>query len=98
MDAPAGSAGAGYCLVSGAIAPIDPQAPAIRFQIALPANWNQKVVMLGGGGFEGTIARTSLRTRIIPIRASLRRWLGVTRSLRRMAVTRIREWWIPAPS
>ena len=54
--APAASkAGAAYCLVSGAIAPVDPQAPEIQFHVALPAAWNGKVVMLGGGGFNGVI-------------------------------------------
>jgi len=48
-------AGVGYCLVSGAIRPIDPQAPDIRFQVALPDAWNGKAVMLGGGGFNGAI-------------------------------------------
>ncbi len=50
-DAPGGA----YCLVSSLIAPIDPKASEIRFQVALPVTWNQKVVMFGGGGFEGTI-------------------------------------------
>jgi feruloyl esterase len=47
--------GVGYCLVSGRISPIDPQAPDIRFQVALPPAWNGKAVMLGGGGFNGVI-------------------------------------------
>jgi hypothetical protein len=59
--APAGVASgaasdAAYCLVSGAIAPVDAKASEIHFQIALPATWNGKMVMFGGGGFEGTIA------------------------------------------
>lgn len=44
-----------YCLVSGSIEPIDPKAPDINFQLALPANWNHKILMFGGGGFDGTI-------------------------------------------
>ena len=44
-----------YCLVSGEIAPVDPQAPNINFRIALPTNWNSKALMLGGGGFDGVI-------------------------------------------
>lgn len=52
-------AGAGaigeYCLVSGDIMPVDPTAPNIKFQVALPASWNSKAVMLGGGGFCGII-------------------------------------------
>ena len=44
-----------YCLVSGKIGPIDPKAPPIRFQVALPTAWNSKAVMKGGGGFDGMI-------------------------------------------
>ena len=44
-----------HCLLSGAIAPIDPEAPAIQFRIALPVAWNAKVLMLGGGGLDGVI-------------------------------------------
>jgi hypothetical protein len=40
---------------SGKIAPVDPTAPNILFQVGLPESWNQKVVMFGGGGFDGTI-------------------------------------------
>lgn len=44
-----------HCLVTGAIDPVDPAAPAILFRIALPADWNGKALMLGGGGLDGTI-------------------------------------------
>lgn len=44
-----------YCLVSGSIRPIDPNAPEIRFRVALPRDWNTKLMMFGGGGFNGTI-------------------------------------------
>ena len=44
-----------YCLVSASIRPIDPNAPEIRLQVALPRDWNTKLVMFGGGGFNGTI-------------------------------------------
>lgn len=44
-----------YCLVSGKIMPVDRAAPDINFQVALPSTWNTKVVMLGGGGFNGTV-------------------------------------------
>ncbi|MCK7544915.1 tannase/feruloyl esterase family alpha/beta hydrolase [Marinobacter bryozoorum] len=44
-----------HCLVSGSIAPVDPEAPDILFQVALPADWNSKALMFGGGGFNGTI-------------------------------------------
>jgi feruloyl esterase len=44
-----------YCLVAGAIHPIDPSAPDILFNVALPDQWNSKILMLGGGGFNGSI-------------------------------------------
>lgn len=59
--APVAAAGSGaamtpaHCLVAGTIAPVDPAAPAIRFNVALPVDWNGKAMMLGGGGFNGTI-------------------------------------------
>jgi carboxylesterase type B len=45
-----------YCLVNGSIAPVDKSAPNILFRLALPTTaWNSKVVMFGGGGFDGSI-------------------------------------------
>ncbi len=44
-----------HCLVSGSIAPVDSNATPILFRVALPTTWNNKVVMFGGGGFNGTI-------------------------------------------
>ncbi len=44
-----------YCRVTATIAPVDPTAPNITFRLALPTVWNNKVVMFGGGGFDGTI-------------------------------------------
>jgi feruloyl esterase len=44
-----------HCLVSGRIAPVDTAAPNILFRTALPTTWNNKVVMFGGGGFNGSI-------------------------------------------
>lgn len=45
-----------YCKVLGDINPVDPAAPKIKFQLNLPANWNSKAMMYGGGGYNGTIA------------------------------------------
>ncbi len=45
-----------YCKVLGDIHPVDPSAPKIKFQANLPANWNRKAMMFGGGGYDGTIA------------------------------------------
>ena len=44
-----------YCLVVGEIAPVDKAAPNIEFNLGLPASWNGKAFMLGGGGFDGFI-------------------------------------------
>ena len=44
-----------YCLVNGKISPIDTTAPDILFRVALPTDWNSKIVMFGGGGFDGSI-------------------------------------------
>jgi feruloyl esterase len=44
-----------YCEVSAALHPVDPAAPDILMQVALPTTWNQKALMFGGGGYNGTI-------------------------------------------
>ena len=44
-----------YCKVLGRIAPVDPNAPAIHFQVNLPAQWNGRSVQYGGGGFNGVL-------------------------------------------
>ena len=45
-----------YCRVLGDINPVSASAPKIKFQLNLPTNWNNKAVMFGGGGYNGTIA------------------------------------------
>jgi hypothetical protein len=44
-----------YCRVLGEIAPLDPTAPPIRFEVNLPEQWNGKAVQYGGGGFNGVL-------------------------------------------
>ena len=44
-----------YCQVTGSIAPVDPQAPPIRFQVNLPTDWNGNSMQYGGGGFNGVL-------------------------------------------
>jgi feruloyl esterase len=50
-----------HCKVLGEIAPLDPTAPPIRFQVNLPSAWNGRAVQYGGGGYNGVlIAGTAL--------------------------------------
>ncbi|HEX2650496.1 MAG TPA: tannase/feruloyl esterase family alpha/beta hydrolase [Burkholderiales bacterium] len=44
-----------HCRVLGEIAPIDPKAPPIRFQLNLPTEWNGRAVQYGGGGYNGVL-------------------------------------------
>ena len=44
-----------YCKVLASITPVDATAPSIKFQLNLPTNWNNKAMMFGGGGFDGSI-------------------------------------------
>lgn len=44
-----------HCRVIGAIAPVDPKADPIRFQVNLPIKWNGRSVQFGGGGFNGVL-------------------------------------------
>ena len=44
-----------FCRVLGRIAPVDPKAPPIRFQVNLPLAWNGRTVQYGGGGFNGVL-------------------------------------------
>ena len=61
-----------YCKVLGAIAPSDPKAPPIQFQINLPADWNGRAVQYGGGGFNGVLITGLAQLRDSP--PSRRRW------------------------
>ena len=55
-SAATGTASVGeFCRVSASLRPVDPTAPEIRLQVALPSRWNSKSVMFGGGGYNGTI-------------------------------------------
>ncbi len=44
-----------FCKVLGSIAPVDPAAPLIKFQVNLPITWNGRSVQYGGGGFNGVL-------------------------------------------
>jgi feruloyl esterase len=49
------AANGAYCELQGAIRPLDPSAPDIRFRVNLPQAWNGKAVQMGGGGFDGRL-------------------------------------------
>jgi hypothetical protein len=44
-----------FCKVLGQIAPADPKAPPIKFQVNLPVEWNGRSLQYGGGGFNGVL-------------------------------------------
>jgi len=44
-----------HCRVQGAIAAVDPAAPAILFNVNLPLDWNGKALQSGGGGLGGNL-------------------------------------------
>lgn len=44
-----------FCKVLGQIAPSDPNAPPIKFQVNLPLEWNGRSLQYGGGGFNGVL-------------------------------------------
>lgn len=48
-----------YCKATVAIHPVDPAAPDVLAQVNLPAGWNGKAVMFGGGGYDGSIPATT---------------------------------------
>lgn len=48
-----------YCAVEGAILPVDPAAPEIRFVANLPSQWNRRALQFGGGGYNGRIPNTT---------------------------------------
>jgi len=49
-----------YCRANVAIHPVDKAAPDILAQVNLPAAWNTKALMVGGGGYNGTIPNTTV--------------------------------------
>lgn len=45
----------GQCRVNGDIRAVDPYASAIKFQVNLPKNWNERALQYGGGGLNGSL-------------------------------------------
>jgi pimeloyl-ACP methyl ester carboxylesterase len=50
-----GNSNGEFCKVLGVIAPVDPNAPGIEFEVNLPSRWNRKALQMGGGGYDGTL-------------------------------------------
>jgi hypothetical protein len=53
--AAANNANGEYCLVKGAIHPVDPKAPDILFELNIPTKWNKRILGMGGGGYNGSV-------------------------------------------
>jgi feruloyl esterase len=52
-----------FCKVLGAIHPVDPSAPDIKFEVNLPSEWNGKALHIGGGGYNGALITGLANTR-----------------------------------
>ena len=69
-----------YCKVLGAVAPLDPNAPAVNFEVNLPMQWNGKAVQYGGGGSNGVLItgigplRDARRDTPVPIARGFATW------------------------
>src|SRR5882672_267355 len=69
-----------YCKVLGAIAPVDPNAPPVNFEVNLPTQWNGKAVQYGGGGTNGTlitglgVLRDARRDTPVPVARGFATW------------------------
>src|SRR6185295_19018225 len=44
-----------FCKVLGAIAPVDPNAPPVKFEVNLPLQCNGKALQMGGGALNGNL-------------------------------------------
>src|SRR5579871_1648058 len=69
-----------YCKVLGAVAPLDPNAPPVNFEVNLPTQWNGRAVQYGGGGSNGVLItgigplRDARRDTPVPIARGFATW------------------------
>jgi Tannase and feruloyl esterase len=69
-----------YCKVLGAVAPVDPDAPPVNFEVNLPGDWNGKAVQYGGGGSNGVLItglaplRDARRDTPVPVARGFATW------------------------
>ena len=69
-----------YCKVLGAIAPVDANAPPIKFEVNLPVQWNGRAVQYGGGGSNGVLItglnplRDARRDTPVPVARGFATW------------------------
>src|SRR5690349_11389358 len=69
-----------YCKLLGAVAPLDPNAPPVNFEVNLPMQWNGKAVQYGGGGSNGVLItglgplRDARRDTPVPIARGFATW------------------------
>jgi feruloyl esterase len=52
-----------FCKILGAIHPVDPSAPDIKFEVNLPSDWNGKALQYGSGGYDGNLITGLANTR-----------------------------------
>ena len=77
-----------FCRVLGHIAPVDPKAPPIRFQVNLPPQWNGRSVQYGGGGFNGVLITGLAPAAGRAVRHARRRWRGALQPTAPIPATR----------
>jgi tannase/feruloyl esterase len=69
-----------YCKVLGAVAPVDPNAPPVNFEVNLPTEWNGKALQYGGGGSNGVLItglaplRDARRDTPVPVARGFATW------------------------
>lgn len=44
-----------FCKVTGIVKPKNPGSPNLEFEVNLPLSWNNRVLQMGGGGYDGSL-------------------------------------------